>query len=242
MLDRNVFALELPRIDEGSGELILGGYNESKSQSPITLPLTNVMHGHNNGILFLASCGWQVSVSAISLNVSRWQRQPLNISLNGYTAIISNSVDYISLPWSIMKQFIQHLGLDERDDLDCAWHTELPNLTVSFGDHGVVVLTPRQYLSQVEDWNKGTRCVLPFSSMYFNDGEEHETDWIILGTPFLQSLYSIFDIDNEMISCKCLTQLIFAILSGNALRTLTNLFQWLFGRIDVKGKAQITFG
>jgi saccharopepsin len=141
-----------------------------------------------------------------------------------------------------MKQLIQHLGLDERDDLDCAWHTELPDLTISFGDHGAVVLTPRQYLSRVEDWNKGTRCVLPFSSMYFNDGEEHETDWIILGTPLLQSLYSVFDIDNEIISCECLTQLIFAILSGDALRSLANLFQWLFGRTDVKGKAQITFG
>jgi saccharopepsin len=72
MLDRNVFALKLPRTDEESGELILGGYDESKSQSPITLPLTNVMHGHNNGILFLASCGWQVSVSAISLSAPRW--------------------------------------------------------------------------------------------------------------------------------------------------------------------------
>lgn len=71
--------------------------------------------------------------------------------------------------------------------------------------------------------------------MFFNDGEVHETDWIILGTPFLQSLYSVFDVDNEMISCEHFTQLIFAILSGGALRSLANLFQCLFGRINVKG-------
>jgi Eukaryotic aspartyl protease len=57
MLDRNVFALKLPRTDEESGELILGGYDESNSQASITLPITNLMHGHNRGILFLASCG-----------------------------------------------------------------------------------------------------------------------------------------------------------------------------------------
>jgi Eukaryotic aspartyl protease len=113
-----------------------------------------------------------------------------------------------------MRPFIRHLGFDERDDLDCVWHAELPDLTVFFGEQGAVVLTPRQYMSRVVDWEKGIRCVLPFSSMYFNDGQEHETDWIILGTPFLQSLYSVFDIDKETISCEFPIQFNFAILPG----------------------------
>jgi hypothetical protein len=54
MLDRNLFALKLPRTDKEPGELILGGYEESKTQFAITIPLTNVMHGHNSGILFIA--------------------------------------------------------------------------------------------------------------------------------------------------------------------------------------------
>jgi hypothetical protein len=81
--------------------------------------------------------------------------------------------------------------------------------------------------------------VVPFSSMYFGDGEKHETDWIILGTPFLQSLYSIFDIDNATISCKCSSQLICAIFPMHRLRVLADFAQWLSGRIDVKYEAYI---
>jgi hypothetical protein len=111
-------------------------------------------------------------------------------------------MEYISFPPNILKQFTHHLGLEELSDLHCSWHTKLPDLAVEFGDHGTVVLTPRQYLSQVEDWHKGTRCIVPFVSEYFNDEEEYETNWIILGVPFLQSLYSVFDMDKETISCE----------------------------------------
>jgi hypothetical protein len=114
-----------------------------------------------------------------------------------------------------------HLDLEERGDLDCTWHTKLPELTTSFGYYGSVALKPRQYLSQVDDFDKGTRCVLPFTSMYLGDGEEHETDWIIPGTPFLQSLYSVFNIDNATISCKSSSpRLISAISPMHGLRSL----------------------
>jgi hypothetical protein len=85
------------------------------------------MHGHNNGIIFLASCGWQISSSAISLNAPRWQERALNISLNHFAAIISNSIDYIALPKDLMKQLNRYLGFEERGNLDCVWDTELPD-------------------------------------------------------------------------------------------------------------------
>ncbi|KAF1981022.1 acid protease [Aulographum hederae CBS 113979] len=201
MLDKNVFTLELPQTDETPGELVLGGYNESKlGPNSLTLPISHQMDGHNRGILFLASCGWQVNISSLTFDAPEWQDQPLNIDLEGYTAIISNSIDYISFPFSKMKPMEDYLRLDQREDLDCSWRTNLPNLTVSFGDHGDITLTPTQYLSWVENEKDEVRCEFPFSMMYFGDQEEHEKDFIILGTPFLQSLYSVFDMDNETIS------------------------------------------
>ena len=173
----------------------LGGYDEAYSQCFITLSTTNVLDGNNDAILFYASSGWQVSVSAVSLEATLGHHQPLNISLHGYTAIMSNPMNYISVPPNVSDKILVHLGIEERDDVNCKRCNELPNLTVSFATHGAVMLTPWQYLIDVDDAMKGRRCILPFSSIWLNDGEENTTDWIALGRPLLGSLYSVFDID-----------------------------------------------
>jgi Eukaryotic aspartyl protease len=207
LLNRNVFALKLPRTDNEPGELILGGYDKELLTSFITLPLTNVTGGHNTGLTFFASSGWQVNVSSMSLTATSNKTQALDIPLDGYTAIISNSADYISMPPQISLEISKHLGFDEMDDLDCNQSAQLPNLSVSFGEHGAIILTPQQYMTEIEYQDGRTRCLLPFSSWWFNDGVKHETNYIILGTPFLSALYSVFDVDNRTISCECFSRL-----------------------------------
>jgi hypothetical protein len=59
MLDKNMFALTLPRSDTELGELILGGSNERYAKSAISVPITNVLENTpNDEIYFFASCGW----------------------------------------------------------------------------------------------------------------------------------------------------------------------------------------
>jgi hypothetical protein len=200
-LDRNVFALKLPRTDEELGELVLGGSDERYSHSLLTLPLTNVTGGNSVAFLFYASSGWQVSISAMSFGATSKSKSSLNISLDGYTAIISNSFGYISVPRDIGIQILPHLDVDDEVvDLPCDQRAELPDLTISFGDHGALVLTPWHYLVEVEDFYRGTRCVVPISGRLHYNEDEHSPDWIMLGAAFLSSLYSVFDTDNETIS------------------------------------------
>jgi len=151
LLDRNIFSLKLPRTDDELGELILGGFDRRYSKSLVSLPLTNVMGGNSPTFLFYSSCGWQVGVSAMTLCAMSGNQSPLNISLDGFTAFISNSFEFISVPPKMSAQITQHLGLDdELLDLPCYQRAELPNLTLSFGTNGVLVLTPWQYMIEVK--------------------------------------------------------------------------------------------
>lgn len=64
---------------------------------------------------------------------------------------------------------------------------ELPSIMFSFGKNGVLVLTPWDYLTEVRDIYKGMRCVLPFTRL--------DQEWMVLGTAFMQSVYSAFDLE-----------------------------------------------
>lgn len=201
-LEQNVFALKLPRTDGEGGELVLGGFDEQYSSSLLTIPVTNVTGGDN--IAFVVASGWQVAVTAISLSATKSNGQPLDIPLPGYTALVSNYFDLISIPWSIVKQILEHMGFDFVDyliDLPCDRRKDLPDLTVSFGDYGTLNLTPEQYLLEV-DTLKGTRCVVPFNGDYLGGIDSPNPHFIVLGSVFLSSFYSVFNIDNRTISCK----------------------------------------
>jgi hypothetical protein len=204
MLDRNMFALTLPRSDAEIGELILGGSDERYAKSAISVPITNVLENTPNDVVyFLASCGWQVEVSAISLGSTPDDKPPLHLSLDGWTAIVSNSADYISVPVDIGRQILRHLNMEDGEDIDCGeLDYNVPELTVFFGASGAITLNARQYFMEIQDQQKGTRCVLVFSNWYFNGSPDNSKGWIILGSPFLTHLHSVFDLDQNTISCK----------------------------------------
>jgi hypothetical protein len=205
LLGRNVFALKFPRTDEEFGELVMGDIDAAYAQSVITLPLTNVAGGPHSPLAYLASTGWQVNISAMALGFTSETKHNLTLNLDGCTAIITNTFEYISLPGSMAKQVMQHLGLDlDHTHISCDRRADLPDLTLFFGPHGSLTLKAWQYLVEVEDTETGTTCLVPFNDWYQYDLGGPSPDFILLGTAFLSGLYSVFDLDNETISRKCL--------------------------------------
>ncbi|KAF2495297.1 acid protease [Lophium mytilinum] len=74
-------------------------------------------------------------------------------------------------------------------DLDCSMRDELPNIVFSFGKDAVIV----------RDIDKGMRCVLPFAYLQQSDDEE-----VVLGSAFMQGVYSAFDLENGEVSLAAL--------------------------------------
>lgn len=201
LLDRNVFSLRLARTDEEKGELVFGSVDRDLHTGDlVSFPATNVTCGDNEAIAVYSSSGWQIPVQSISLS-SNSSSGPLHASLPNYTAILSTDFPHIGLSRGLAQQLTEHCGAAvEMSALSCKERTLLPNLTVTLGpDRHEIVLTPWDYMFEVEDETYGTRCVLPFVDlMEMLDGFEY----IILGTAFLSGLYSVFDYDNQIISCE----------------------------------------
>lgn len=199
LLDRNVFSLRLARTDKEQGELLFGSVdNDHYTGDLVRFPATDVTCGDNEAIAVYSSSGWQIPVQSISLG-SNSSSGPLHASLPNYTAILSTDFPHIGLPRGLAQQFTKHCGAAvELSALSCEERILLPNLTVILGpDRHEIVLTPWDYMFEVEDETYGTRCVLPFVDlMEMLDGFEY----IILGTAFLSGLYSVFDYDNQIVS------------------------------------------
>lgn len=187
-------------MDSEVGELTIGKINEAYTTSLITLPLTNKSGGNNDAFLRYASAGWQVGVNRIIFGPNP-DSESLSFTLNNFIAIISNSFEYISLPTHMVELIYEYRGIEDwMEDLPCERRTELPDLTISFGDKGLLHLNPWQYLIEVED--NDVRCIVPFNNWLQDEGDQSSPDSIVLGTAFLSSVYSVFDLGNETISCK----------------------------------------
>ena len=201
LLERNVFSLRLARTDKEKGELVFGSVDKDLYTGDlVSFPATNVTCEANEAIAAYSSSGWQIPVQSISLS-SDSSSGPLHASLPNYTAILSTDFPYIGLPTALARQFTEYCGTaTQYSAFDCEDRISLPNLTVSLGPDGQeLVLTPWDYMFEVEDKTYGTRCVLPFVElMEMLEG----FNYIMLGTAFLSGLYSVFDYDNQTVSRK----------------------------------------
>ncbi len=78
---------------------------------------------------------------------------------------------------------------------------ELPNIVFSFSKNAVIILTPWDYLTEVQDIEKGERCVLPFAYM-----QKIGDEWVVLGSAFMEGVHSAFDLENGEISLVMLRE------------------------------------
>ncbi|KAF2680364.1 acid protease [Lentithecium fluviatile CBS 122367] len=201
LLDENVFALRLPRTDNETGELILGGSPELLRRSDmIEVPLN---HSRSNVDLvwwdYFSSSGWQVSAQKVSMRNISTGGEEVTILTGEYTAIISSSYPYIALPDEAARAANHAIGLEELYDwVNCDTRADLPILTIALGPEGREVrLTPWDYLIQVfDDLFLELKCVSTFQSL----GPKSDDGFVLLGAPFLSGGWSVWDADRESIS------------------------------------------
>ncbi|KAF2250274.1 acid protease [Trematosphaeria pertusa] len=204
-LQENIFSLQLPRADEELGNLVLGGSDLQRGRQSriLTLPLTNKSVSSGPRLSFLVSSGWQANISSMSLHSSINNQAPLDIDLKGGTAIFSNWHDFISVSPPMAERILTYLHLsDLYPDPPCSQISDLPNLTLGFGDVGKITLTPSQYTVRVKSVYRDDedRCVIPFTDWAHDGLREEGEKFVVLGTAVLQNLITEFDLDKETIS------------------------------------------
>ncbi|CAO2654027.1 Nn.00g107600.m01.CDS01 [Neocucurbitaria sp. VM-36] len=207
VLSRPVFSLRLPRRDDESGELALG-YSSSEvlAQSAVTLPLIEATPPKElSQLSYYISSGYTVELESVNIQSSPGNN-PGGRKPSTYKAVFTNSFDYISLPGTLLTEIQTNLhpnlGMDDQlADLDCSMRDDLPNIVFSFGNNAVIVLTPWDYLTEVQDSENGMRCVLPFAYLPQADDE-----WVVLGSAFMEGMHSVFDLEKGEVSLSMLRE------------------------------------
>lgn len=148
---------------------------------------------------YYISSGYTVELESVTIASSGF-RSTREGQRPRYKAIFANAFSYIALPVALLTeiqtQLHPNLAMDDQlADLDCSMRDELPNIAFSFDKDSVIVLTPWDYLTEVQDFETGQRCVLPFTAL-----EEFDTEWIVLGAPFMVGVHSTFDLERVTVS------------------------------------------
>lgn len=200
-LDRNVFALRLPRTDTEEGLLILGGVDDAMAGSVIRIPLVDVpLDSDDSNFVPYASAGWVVNTSSLVLD-AYLDQDPLTVPLPGYVAVLSNGYTGMMFPFAIKKRIASYLQWDDwLDDFPCEQRNRFPNFTIALGPQDyLLVLSPWQYMHEVINGEGEQRCLLPFHALY---EDAPHPDYILLGAAFMAGLYTEFDLGAKTIGCK----------------------------------------
>lgn len=194
-----MFSLTLLRTDEERGALVFGGLPENLSrESLVEVPLNATRKGKGDELWdFYTSNGWQISVESLAMT-STTSNNTLPIPEEQQIAVVTSSYSYIGLPEEAAKKVNQFIGLTGGHTwVNCSTHQTLPDLVFNFGTESRIKLTAEDYLCEVyDDIYKTRKCVSTFVSL----GDSGESGMILVGSPFLNGLYSVFDADRKSIS------------------------------------------
>jgi saccharopepsin len=198
LLRENVFSLTLPRTENERGEIVFGGLPENVTRETlIEGPLNDTRLGEGDALWdFYSSNGWQVLVENIAMNPESSQNT-LPILEEQHIAVITSSYPYIGLLKNTAKKANELIGLTDGGTwIDCGARSSLPDLVIAFGAQKQITLTAADYMLEVYDEIYGRlKCVSTFASL----GDSGESGMILLGSPFLAGLYSVFDADRKSI-------------------------------------------
>jgi saccharopepsin len=199
LLRENMFSLTLPRTDKERGELVLGGLPENvRRETLVEVPLNTTRRGEGDDLWnFYTSNGWQISVESLAMT-STTSDKTLPILAEQQIAVVTSSYPYIGLPEEAAKKANQFIGLTgDYTWVGCNTRSTLPDLVLIFGAESRIKLTAEDYLLEVyDDIYERRKCVSTFVSL----GDSEECRMILLGSPFLNGLYSVFDADRKSIS------------------------------------------
>lgn len=173
-----------------SSQLILGGIDESLMDNS-----SNIAY-----FPFLSTDSYEIEIGSLSVGDK-------TIELTVNTALPDSGNSELTLPKSISDQFLDYFN--ENLNLGCYYFIEesapdyslilcevttnsskFPNITLSFGEESIE-MEAEDYIDACEIQSNGSAiCTLTLEMSLIDDE-------IILGDAFLQSFYSIFDLENK---------------------------------------------
>ena len=201
-LDSNVFSLLLPD-DEREGDLMFGGYNDSFISGDLNI----------HPLYPAGTTTWQIEASRVSMHgkdASGGYGTLVNESLADHVAIILSETPILSFPWDIGNALRAQLNMTvsrctPADIVPCDEISSLPTITLKLGGYDYE-LTGEDYVMKFqppECVDFGLQCV-PMIESTPNWGlpEGLPTDFIIVGTSFLSTVYTVFDWDDRSIKSE----------------------------------------
>lgn len=200
LLDENIIVLKLPRNDNETGEMVLGGLpSDLRREELVEIPLDHSKTDQSDFFWRLYTMnGWQIPVMSMStaFNGSNASTPVLE---EPQIAVVSSSFPWIGLPDETTKKIHKAIGIRQGFDwINCDERSKLPDWTTAFGPDGrTITLTPWDYLIEMEDkYHKQIKCVSAFYPLEDFGGK----GFIILGALYLNGLNSVFDADRWSIS------------------------------------------
>ncbi|KAH8723928.1 aspartic peptidase domain-containing protein [Phaeosphaeriaceae sp. PMI808] len=202
LLDENIVSLKFCRTDLEAGEMILGGLPPNlRREEMIEVPLNHSKIDDSDHFWrYYTQNGWQVSVQNMSMTSNNFEAY-FPVLKKPKIAVIASAFPWVGLPNDAVEMINAAIGVGVRTNfawVDCNKRPRLPNWTIEFGPDGqTITLTPWDYL--IETYDKvfeQLKCVSAFYSL----SEYGEKEFVILGSVFLNGLYSVFDADRKSIS------------------------------------------
>ncbi|XP_016964058.1 lysosomal aspartic protease [Drosophila biarmipes] len=177
LVKRPVFSVYLRRegTSEFGGEVIWGGVDRSIyrgciSYVPVSMPAY-----------------WQFTANSVKIQDT--------LLCNGCQAIADTGTSLIAVPLRAYNAINKILNATDSGEgeafVDCSSLCSLPNVHLNIGG-ATYTLTPKDYISKVQDNNNQTLCLSGFTYL------QGTLLWI-LGDIFLGKVYTVFDVGNERI-------------------------------------------
>jgi len=190
VLDQNLFSM---RLREPRGLLFGAHDREMFTGNIVRIPLSNKTSQ------YALTGRWQAEVNYLTLGSD----PGLRISLAGYTASFSTGLAFILLPDRIASNLLRDLEFEDLmfmpPSVSCDKLALMPDITFNLAGKNFT-LTPYDYTFEWPMKPSRTRCVtaiMPFGVEQYNE--------IVLGSAFLRTFYSVFDLDTNTIGCKFTT-------------------------------------
>ena len=190
LLDENIVSLRLRE----PCELTFGAVNHEHFMGNITrIPVTNYTSPYG------LTGRWQTEVMYVAVGST----PGIRLDLKGLTASFSTSTAYILLPDSIAYDILHSLDFDMDinflpPSITCEQRAMLPEITFNLAGFNFS-LTPYDYTFEWPIEGYGTRCVSAIMPIGL---PPQDTTEIMLGSAFLRSFYSVFDLDRLTVGCK----------------------------------------
>ena len=206
VLSRNIFSLTFPQTANSydNGSLLLGSIDhEAYEGDLVTFPISSVPRAVEE---YYFPSAWHIDLQQMSFGSHQY-------NFPFFHAVFTTMEPHITLPREIWNTVMDELGavLDGFSifpAVDCNKRSEMPDLLFTFGPERTVVgLSAWQYIVETEAVPGNPDSAACWAAFWPLD-EDDLPPWtggggaIALGTAFLKNFYSVFDVDNDTISCK----------------------------------------